>query len=440
MKSRIKNALYVFLALLFVLCSISTITTYTTSSTTLYTDVLVDLSQDSKFDVADYPIVETDYSISVIQIAESVNDQLFVYVYQPSQNMVKPSSINISTTVGDDYSPNNYKLALIDYTDALYKYLVVDFVVSNDTVRYYDIPSIFRLFNLAIDEPLDNDNTVSEVACEVAKLWITTTVDGQVLYDCQETETIEVTEKYVGFIRYDNGFTLYNKYCDSHYVAFTTDKPMDKLKEAEVLYTRRDIVTRINLTGEHLYSSGEPENVKVKLTDIEKGHNDPHGWPWSYSYEWDRIEKVSEFVNDPDNNLTDSTKESLAGKQWVLRFYESDVDETATGGIAYRESVEVTNVTILRLMFETDGVVYNLGVVDNKQSGDLVPDNEDTSFWDKIKEILEIILYVVLGILVLVIIMPFIPTIVAFLVKLLGYILKGIWWVITLPIRLIKKE
>ena len=36
----------------------------------------------------------------------------------------------------------------------------------------------------------------------------------------------------------------------------------------------------------------------------------------------------------------------------------------------------MSDVTILRLKFETDGVVYNLGVVDNKQTSSVIPDGE----------------------------------------------------------------
>ena len=48
-----------------------------------YTNVMEDLEKDNSFKLEDYPAVEDDYSLQVIQIAESVNGELFVYVYQP---------------------------------------------------------------------------------------------------------------------------------------------------------------------------------------------------------------------------------------------------------------------------------------------------------------------------------------------------------------------
>ena len=52
-----------------------------------YTNVMEDLEKDNSFKLEDYPAVEDDYSLQVIQIAESVNGELFVYVYQPSDEV-----------------------------------------------------------------------------------------------------------------------------------------------------------------------------------------------------------------------------------------------------------------------------------------------------------------------------------------------------------------
>ncbi len=66
--------------------------------------VLEDLGKDASFSAANYPSNAKDYSLSVMQLAESTDKELFVYVYQPSGDKVKASSINISTTINDDIS------------------------------------------------------------------------------------------------------------------------------------------------------------------------------------------------------------------------------------------------------------------------------------------------------------------------------------------------
>ena len=57
-------------------------TTY--AATTNYSNVLDDLKEDSAFNLKDYPAIIFDYNLNVIQIAESTDGELFVYVYQPA--------------------------------------------------------------------------------------------------------------------------------------------------------------------------------------------------------------------------------------------------------------------------------------------------------------------------------------------------------------------
>ena len=199
-----------------------------------YSDVLSDLGKDSSFDKTNYPANATDYSLRVIQLAESVNKELFVYVYQPSGDKVKASSINISTTINDEISYYNYKLKLLNSNGTLYKYLVQDLTVKTDAVRYYAISSIYRPFDAEIDTQASGGNTITEVNFDVSKQYAFGTINGKPYVNCVDIETIVVTDKFVGFVRYQDGFKLYLSACDSHFVAFNTDKQMDKLLEADV--------------------------------------------------------------------------------------------------------------------------------------------------------------------------------------------------------------
>ena len=104
--------------------------------------VLEDLSKDASFNEANYPSNAKDYSLSVMQLAESTDKELFVYVYQPSGDKVRASSVNISTTINDEISYHNYKLELLNFEGTLFKYKVISFEVKTDPVRYYAISSI----------------------------------------------------------------------------------------------------------------------------------------------------------------------------------------------------------------------------------------------------------------------------------------------------------
>ena len=126
-----------------------------------------------------------------------------------------------------------------------------------------------------------------------------------------------------------------------------------------------------------------------------------------------------------EQGITEDGLNDLKDKQWVLRFTSQDID------IPFQYPVEVTmtnvtEVTVLTLNFETDGVVYNLGVVDNKNTGDGIPDNySKTTFEikDSVKVILILLLLIVLGV---------------FLGPILPYIIKFIIWVISLPFKFLK--
>ena len=74
---------------------------------TSYTNVLEDLEKDDTFSATDYPVVANDYSLQVIQIAESDDKELFIYVYQPSVLELQATSINFSIVVNEDVFVSN---------------------------------------------------------------------------------------------------------------------------------------------------------------------------------------------------------------------------------------------------------------------------------------------------------------------------------------------
>ena len=388
-----------------------------------YSSVLEDLQKDETFNVNDYPVVENDYSLKVIQVAESSNDELFVYVYQPkADNDILATSINISTGIDENLSYVNYKLQKIDSYQTLFKYKVIGFEVLDIETRYYDISSIFRLWIDGVDLEVGNDNTVSEVAFEVSKLYTVVTFENNVYYYCSDTEVVEIVSKYVGFIRYTTVINWTGKACDSHFVAFSTDYDIDSLYEIEISYITR---TYKKTTDNQILGGGTSLGG---TTTYEYGENETHnetyysddqvevevGLIFKTQYTWDRILSVNDFKSSLEDSgivLSSSADSGLSDKQWVLSFYESDYEKwsDSIGTVAlydYETGVNVRDVTILRLKFETDGVVYNLGVVDNKQTGSEDPSGYTQTFWEKVVEWfnnlvwwLKFIFYVILGLL-----------------------------------------
>lgn len=439
MKTRIACMLLAFIA---VFCTvITTVQTpvFARAESITYSGVMDDLKKDTSFKPENYPPKTDDYSLKIIQLAESVNKELFVYVYQPSGKAkdFKASSINISTTINDSISYLNYKLELLNSNGVFYKYKVSGLTVKDESVRYYAISSIYRPFDESIDKQASGGNTVTEVNYAVNKQYCFGEINGKPYVNCVDIETIVVTDKFVGFVRYPDGFKLYVGACDSHFVAFNTNKPMDKLLEADVYYTTQEYSSSwAAFVGENETFGKKADNYAyLKYTD--KVEHTGGGW-FAGTYKWDRIQTVDDFIKNEDreqifsgavidvkisSKLTDAALNELKGKKWVLRFTETDYTLWSGQGTYGTFSTIVGDVTILRLKFETDGITYNLGVIDNKQSGSKDPSNE-TDIDISLNKRGKMILYLLMLILLIILLAPILP-----------YVLQAIVWIITLPFK-----
>lgn len=439
-----------------------------------YSDVLDDLQKDENFDANNYPAKQDDYSLQVITIAESTDKELLVYVYQPSAEYynLRATSINISVT--ETMSFINYGLSFVNSNGVFYKYRVKNFLVSDDLIRNYEITSIYRPFNKLYDKELENGNIINEVDFKVAKYYSFVTTETGVTFFEKDIDFIEVLDKYVGFVRYEDGVyssswgsawgTFLSPGMDSHFVAFTTDKKIDKLMEADVFfqyqtYNAERTYSSALIKGDYSETFGEI-NSKVSYIDYTQKVEEVAG---NYKYKFNRIQTVAEFEttenyeyvyngiffnSTTEVKLTEQGKKDIEGMDWILRFYESDyADYTSylgtpvTGGTLYTDHIEktlVSNVTILRLRFETDGVVYNLGVIDNKQTGDGIPDNY-TKTTLELTDFAKIILFLLLLIILLVVLWPVLPQVINLICKFVKFIFKAIWWIISTPFKLIGK-
>ena len=407
----------------------------------VYSAVLDDLKKDTSFNTENYPTKADDYSLQIIQLAESSDKELFVYVYQPSGQTKNftACSVNISTTINDNISFINYKLQKLNSNGVFFKYKVSDFTVKPEPTRYYAISSIYRPFDESIDKPASDGNTVTEVNYNVSKQYCFGEINGKPYVNCVDIETIVVTDKFVGFVRYKDGFKFYVGACDSHFVAFNTDKPIDKLLEADVYYTMQKYSwSVVPLQGEKETFGEKSENYAyLKYTDKVEHTG---GGLFAGTYKWDRIETTQQFIAENDltqnvysgaiidvsvaNKITDEGKAALQGKKWVLRFAETSYSLSGypSTGSTFENTTLVGDVTILRLKFETDGITYNLGTIDNKQSGSDDPVNDtDISIKlpDGLKRILMLILGALLLIVLLVILMPILPTIISAIIKII---------------------
>lgn len=413
-------------------------------------NVLDDLSQDTTFDKSLYPSSESDNSISIITLAESSDKELLVYIYQPNVSKdYRCSSINISTEINDSLKVNNFVLEYLNSSDTLYKYRVKDFTVSSDNIRYYVIPQIMRPYDSSVDTAPEGNNTISEVPFAVGKQWAFYELNGKSCVECVEVETIHVTEKMVGFIRYYNGGIFhgvnYPANTDAHFVAFSTDREIDKLIEVDIQYKTASVLDFYDTYSSTLLSRDIGDSVlqdvqTIRHTMVESESNKI----FAHKYSFDRIQTAADLIAEhgvmnlvysgalvdvsAGTQLSQSLLQSLESKQWVLRFLETNVGVSSgqAEGTIYRNYTMVSDVILLRMQFETNGKVYNLGVVDNKQTGDINPAGESNivvELSDEFNNLIRILCLIV-AILILCALFPYI-------LKVLGFIVK----VITAPFR-----
>lgn len=386
--------LIVILSIVLCLCTlVSSMGALAYAEVSKYTTVSEDLARDETFDKSAYPYKRNDYSLQVITIAESNDDELFVYVYQPGGEQTDVTATLLHMAQGkDNVDYKVYRLTKINSDGVFYKYRVEDFAIEDVRLRYYNISAIYRPFVSGVDEPATGGNEITEVNYNVSKCFALGVENGKFVTNVSDVETVTVTTKYVGFVRYYGGFTLIEgmDVCDSHFVAFDTDKQIDELIEATVYYKTQSY--------EHTVTTIDTKNVfgdKVdnyaELTNDQDVVFDGKGLI-STTFTWKRIQTVDEFianvenekvyscigfdVNVTQNTITDQAKEQLKDKKWVLRFAETDYSYTAGNGSNVEKSTIVGDVSILRLMFKTNGKIYNLGVVDNHQSGSDEPINK----------------------------------------------------------------
>ncbi|MDE5601609.1 MAG: hypothetical protein K2J16_03840 [Clostridia bacterium] len=435
-KQKYKRYVYILLALFMLVAVILSGRGYIPSAyayTTSYTSVLTDLRTDSEFVVSNYPYIADDYSIKVIQIAESDSGELFLYTYQPCQTSkyLVATDINMSLSESVD-GTRLYTLTLLSCESVFCKYLVDDFTVSEDTTRYYNITSIYRDWDKDIDEDTGNDNTKNAVAFEVGSVYRAKTENGVISYSSRVTDVIQIINPYVDYLEYSNGFKFCPDWCRSHYIAFTTDKQIDTLMEADVSFVSRSASrsTGLGLKGDINY--GEPVTDKKTLDGKQKGGNAADGF-LAKKYEWERIQSVSDFIATED--LKDQTKKNLENTKWVLRFVETEVHATSGFGSTTERWTDISEVTILRLKFITDGKVYNLGAVSDKLTGDDVAGNNNTAEFEKffkwlsrVTGVAEWVWYLILALIVLAILLPVLSLIFPAFGEVLKLAVKGVAW------------
>ena len=440
-------------------------------------EVLQDLQRDKEFNAKKYTYCPELTSLEVITVAEGEGEKFFIYVYNPSMNsLYNATYVRLSSTIGENYAPQDYGLILVSSSGVFQKYYVKNFAVKSYSQRFYDIPCIFRKYikDIDVDCETETKNSVEQVSFEVATCFTATTLNGNVTYSREYVDVVTITDKYCFNGIYPDGFNWYGLWLTdykttSHNIAFSTNWDISELFQIDIGYYTQNYTIEYmesvggKLIGDKTLTLGEMSAEPVLTTiyakdengnDIIVTNNKDKGWLFGYEFTWKRVQTASSFVDYITNgkdfkSVGEYELSNISNKQWVVAFAETEYTKTSVPFFfldsacdkVTEKGVKVSNVSIMRLNFKCQGTTYNLGVVDNYQTGSIgsIFEGKDglEHTFDRIMELLKKIFAIVLFIVFVVVVLFILNTIIP-LWKIAKYILKAIKFVISLPFKAIK--
>ncbi len=438
MKTKRITQIFLCLALLIVMGGEMLLSAFSITASAVFTketDVLEDLKVDSSFNEADYPLIEGDYSLKLIQLAESESGDIFLYVYKPSGNTtdIVATEVNMSDT-GTAVGLAMRDLTLVDSSGVFQKYRVDGIKRSNEFVRKYFIVSLFRPWNEDYGDKTSEDSIGVAKAYPVETIWTATTdLSGKVTYSAEYSDdVITVTSSCAGYIYYDEGFIFQTAGIESHYFAFSTNKPIDTIYQAYVEYdyhyTYRDYSGLIPVETDETGT----RNVTLNRSDVFEV---PDGTIFHGEYQYKRIQSVGAFLKNEGTVLTEEATKSIGTQQWILRYVETSYYYNPTSYPQF--DTDITAIKLFRLRYEYNHNIYDVGVVADIITEDDIADGyvEEQEWWQKIVLILSIILILCFWNTI----SPIVTTLFKVICTGIKFIFEMLWAIITLPIQLIQQ-
>ena len=433
---------------LFIVCFLPI--TVSASEDSSYSTVLEDLQNTNDFDFDIFNQAggllggAANYSLDVFHIAEGENGQLFVYVFQPGSDRsdIRARSINMSLQHYEDSAPvyELYNLTYIDSYKTLQKYVVDNFTVSDSSVRYYNIASVYRS-NIP---DLDNGGGYGK-AFPVAKCFVAYNANGTTKYEAFKTEVVNISIEDCASIRYSvPGAALSVDYKDCHYVAFSIENyDVTDIYDATIIYSISHF--------QEVQPLGKIECTQTEAVNKELYYDRKEtvkGW-FGNEYVWNQIMSVNDFKN----NIAESEGEELVFDEGInssefVFMYETTAYSFFTGldGTTVYSYSQIDDVSILRLHFATPENTYNLGVVSDMVSdegpkfdidiGDQFEDAIDrfVAGFNELDEYFDFFysfLAITVGIVLVCVVIPYLKPLFAFI----GNGFSEIWEFITSPFK-----
>ena len=417
----------------------------------------------------------TNIFIAMAQRYDSSNN-LRTYVYMNYIGSTSdPLKISISTSTTDDkYNITeiykDYELKFVNNNSTWVKYEVLDLPNLDFVTRRYNIKGI-------------TSGATKILSMNETYIFHGITNDSIEVLN-QEVETITITEKEVRFFCYGEESKWYEffgvdgalgndkKYTDAWYIFFNTDKPMDDLREVEITYQPYDyhvqlhhfalktteftedfIKTSTDLVEEEtILNYGNQETVVVYpgKTKVSSTTNWWGGYDTSYQ-ELDNIMDLREYDSQSTEDnpfvFTEQAKKYTWGVNFLNTEKESLYEQLPVGMGVWLDTnivdgTGVCNTAILRLKYETNGIVINAYAVDVPTDDFYGSDAEVnmTSYDEILDRIIAIILLLVLVYAVISIGAPAFNVIIKAVTKFVSFFIKLIVQILTIPLNIVTKR
>lgn len=433
------------------------------ADTEQYTGVLDDLQTDSAFNISDWDNAQLHPDTELMQIAESTDRQLFIYVHIVGDDLGFEKIVFNTSMVFAELDFRSYEIELVSSESGFYKYIVKDYKTPQDDYHTY---SITRL-EYPVDSPVQGTQQKTYEYYPVEQIWTVRKNGSKVEYSYEYMKTIKITDKYVG--SHNDGVmdylmgTQYSSWTDTFYIAFSTDLLIENLIEAQIEYSIDTAsVQGVVFKGDKLF------NVVINCDEVSKFEQDTKTTWWFVSWKTGTEKRSFRSILKPDDfkkntGITVPKRKDGSSFDWVVTFYNHTETFDWPGEKVVCWSVP-SDTTILRLKFETDGVCYNLGVLDNRTS--YIPPKfefgKSMGFWQYVwnclvklfngtADFIETVVAVA-AIFVVVALLPVLlfifsllfpsfravlQTILKCIGKAIKWLFKGLWWLISAPFRLI---
>ena len=399
------------------------------------TSVMEDLSKDDSFDKSDYPSLSlTQFKkvntndnkaddikeIYVIQIAEGISNELFIYTFEPISPSLTMNASRIGfscklSTNGKTTDVNYKELELISREGVYAKYKVKDFSVTTDSKRYYFITAVYFKPTSEYFELFPNLNSqISSRVCSVAQQWCAYDENGNIKYEMNTFDVVEYEVDFAGSIRLTGGFSLRDYFvlkqqesCDLYFLSFSVKNyKIDYLYDASLFYKSTFVEKTTDFWGRIEITKSEPTPKTAYLSNIEPAHMSGtfvSGKQLERKYKWDTIYKSSNFLNsDYGKSLSSEAKTAVASSEFTFCFAATPVTYPTNIDYYYSTYYEITDVSIIRLHFFSMGRAYDLDAVGDIVDIDSIPDGGVTADGScKNFEVIKIIIAILGGVLLI---------------------------------------